>query len=238
MGLSKLFLTLKGGPGSGNFGHSGRLGKRGGSAPLSNISKLDVDYTKGIHDSFVGEVNGKKVLVKYGSEETLLAEEATYKLSKTLGYNVVPVTTRTKDENGIPVSVQNWVEGKEISKYEPKLDPKTWKQMFILDLLTGNSDRHDGNILVNKGKVIAIDNGNSFKLGYGKSLSHAFEQAKLEYMRKTNGNYLEFSKDDFSSLDKIDSNFRNYIGKNMGQSALSNFDSRLKDLKEYTNDYF
>ena len=32
MGLSRLFQELKGGPGSGNFGHSGRPGKRGGSA--------------------------------------------------------------------------------------------------------------------------------------------------------------------------------------------------------------
>lgn len=33
MSFSKLIQQLKGGPGSGNFGHSGRKGKRGGSAP-------------------------------------------------------------------------------------------------------------------------------------------------------------------------------------------------------------
>lgn len=33
MSLSSFFSILKGGAGSGNWGHSGRLGKRGGSAP-------------------------------------------------------------------------------------------------------------------------------------------------------------------------------------------------------------
>lgn len=37
MSLDKLLLTLKGGRGSGNFGHAGRKGKRGGSAPQSGI---------------------------------------------------------------------------------------------------------------------------------------------------------------------------------------------------------
>jgi len=33
-------FTLKGGPGSGNFSHAGRPGKRGGSAPASNIQNM------------------------------------------------------------------------------------------------------------------------------------------------------------------------------------------------------
>lgn len=51
MTLNHLFSTLKGGPGSGNWGHAGRLGKHGGSAPkgissvLSNIIKTD-NYKK------------------------------------------------------------------------------------------------------------------------------------------------------------------------------------------------
>lgn len=46
MTLNKLFLKLKGGTGSGNFGHSGRPGKRGGSLSshgfLSDRKTLDL----------------------------------------------------------------------------------------------------------------------------------------------------------------------------------------------------
>ena len=41
MTLNKLFLKLKGGPGSGNFGHSGRPGKRGGSSPGGEFSAMN-----------------------------------------------------------------------------------------------------------------------------------------------------------------------------------------------------
>lgn len=41
MSYQALVMALKGGPGSGNWGHSGRPGKRGGSAPKSSVI---IDY--------------------------------------------------------------------------------------------------------------------------------------------------------------------------------------------------
>lgn len=40
MSLDNLFLAIKGGPNSGNKGHAGRIGKRGGSAPQSSFPFL------------------------------------------------------------------------------------------------------------------------------------------------------------------------------------------------------
>lgn len=43
-------LKLKGGTGSGNFGHSGRLGKRGGSSPNISLAISNLGYDKNILD--------------------------------------------------------------------------------------------------------------------------------------------------------------------------------------------
>lgn len=51
--LGQLFSILKGGPKSGNFGHSGRLGKRGGSSPSSRQQIHDLST---IVDNFYGSL--------------------------------------------------------------------------------------------------------------------------------------------------------------------------------------
>lgn len=46
MNLSSFFLKIKGGSGSGNFGHGGRLGKRGGSSSKNLTSILQTNLEK------------------------------------------------------------------------------------------------------------------------------------------------------------------------------------------------
>lgn len=67
MGLSNFLLTLKGGPGSGNHGHGGRPGKRGGSS----IGKSSID-TLSLRNKVVEREGYNPVLVNPENKEDLL----------------------------------------------------------------------------------------------------------------------------------------------------------------------
>ena len=77
MSLNKVFQKLKGGPGSGNFGHGGRPGKRGGSAPSKgggglSLSKDDKETLKrgfshlGVFDSLKVDRKGSNNQAAFG----------------------------------------------------------------------------------------------------------------------------------------------------------------------------
>lgn len=66
MTLNHLFSTLKGGAGSGNIGHAGRLGKHGGSAPKGITS---------ISNSILKTENYKEVKKKADKQIKVLANE-------------------------------------------------------------------------------------------------------------------------------------------------------------------
>lgn len=56
MNLSSFLLKLKGGSGSGNFGHGGRVGKRGGSSSTSFRFKISVDSITTNEDFAIREI--------------------------------------------------------------------------------------------------------------------------------------------------------------------------------------
>jgi hypothetical protein len=59
--------------------------------------------------------------------------------------------------------VQNFVEGKKWCDTTRKVPKMERTRLNFLDLITGNTDRHSGNLMVDaRGKVYAIDNGLSF----------------------------------------------------------------------------
>ena len=73
MTLSQLFDVLKGGPGSGNWGHVGRQGKRGGSSSRSlgvaHDYKARQSVAKGISQVLKhGLTTGNEAIVGYDSE--------------------------------------------------------------------------------------------------------------------------------------------------------------------------
>jgi hypothetical protein len=63
---------IKGGEGSGNFGHAGRPGHQGGSAPAATVSPM-TDQTE--HDAFPVEVSGEvDALAEFGLDRAALAK--------------------------------------------------------------------------------------------------------------------------------------------------------------------
>lgn len=111
-------------------------------------------------------------------------EALVYDIDQALGLGIVPETRYDEDSKA---SYQLRVDGVELGKeykhifrtdlrkYD-KLPPefqelKDWQdktqegraRMYLLDIISGNVDRHDGNWMTNKaGKVVAIDNGLTF----------------------------------------------------------------------------
>ncbi len=109
-------IKVKGSAGSGDWGHRGRIGKRGGSAKgspvqlvlgaerrVSKLSKVKSshtvatdEYKKGAQPSYLATLpDGTKVIVKVGSRSAD-REVAAYEISKMMGYTgLVPPTRHT-----------------------------------------------------------------------------------------------------------------------------------------------
>lgn len=112
-----LLVRVKGGPGSGNWGHAGRPGKRGGSAPRS-VAQQRWD----IIDSFRGEVK-----LRAGSPPDGLSEEdliAMFSLDHLDPNFRTRIFTGYKDNNHLFIVVEDKSTGKRVLYSERTID---WK---------------------------------------------------------------------------------------------------------------
>src|SRR3990167_7398085 len=128
----KFILVTKGSDSSGDFGHAGRPGLIGGSAPRFNkgfsallrdnsrwsISKKEqpkqgVSYSQRIHVKGDGDAIIKTESSLYDDKTTPWKEEDAYLTSIALGFNIVPVSVKSEGScdilPGEPMSVQAWV---------------------------------------------------------------------------------------------------------------------------------
>lgn len=117
---------------------------------------------------------GEKPFLRTGIEAGTYfkRERAAYLVSKMVGIELVPPTV-IRELDGETGSMQQFIEDAE-SVYETDPDDPLRKEelmrLFALDYIIWNTDRHGGNILFNKGKVVAIDNG----LAFGKDTARFF----------------------------------------------------------------
>ena len=103
---------------------------------------------------------------RFGNPES---EKVAYKLDKELGLDIVPQTTVTTNRDGSTHSVQKWINNgdsvgnlydKNGGPIKNKLkDESAPGKVLLLDLILGNSDRHERNIIVKGNRIYAIDNG-------------------------------------------------------------------------------
>ena len=102
--------------------------------------------------------------------DTYLSELAAYQLSLLLGLHTVPPTVPWQLK-GQPGALQLWIEearaGWHPSETEEPSDPGLWAmesdRMLVFDVLIGNQDRHEGNVLIDSaGKVWWIDHSRAF----------------------------------------------------------------------------
>jgi hypothetical protein len=88
-------------------------------------------------------------------------EAAAHDVARLLGIDVVPPTTVRRHE-GQEGSVQAFVRARPAWSAKAT-ERESAEQMRLLDFISGNRDRHAGNLLLKKGgAVVAIDNGQAF----------------------------------------------------------------------------
>lgn len=178
----------EGGSGSGYFNHPSVKGRRGGSAP-SGKSEIE----KQLHDGnvitrepigrgmnrpdMVTLDNGIKAVEKVQRLDNSQNEVFAYKLSETLGLDVVPSTVMIKiSEPDTPYALgttrQLLIDGENLAQKELSSNlayPDLYKdiashkgalEMYLLDNIDRNLDRSSNNMMIDKqGRIWAIDNG-------------------------------------------------------------------------------
>jgi hypothetical protein len=89
-------------------------------------------------------------------------EAAAYELDEALGLNVVPPTI-VREIDGKRGMVQQFIETDGLGLHDAGIDQDSVYGLAVLDIATGNTDRHGGNVLIDKDRrVVAIDQGLSF----------------------------------------------------------------------------
>ncbi len=177
--MTKVKARLKGGSSSGNFGHAGRPGKVGGSAPgkgkgkISKPKLVDSNFAQQAKsgnyerkgDVAIQGMQAKTRKVEMGDgtlgiEKTYTSriigmadnDIATYEISKVVGIDNVPEIVKGHKDN---VTIQEFIPNSVIwydYKDRDKLNPTVLNDSVMYDILTGNLDRFggNGNLLVNQ----------------------------------------------------------------------------------------
>ena len=96
-----------------------------------------------------------------------LREAAASKVAGILGAeDLVPAVVRGQDMDGHVGSVHAWAEGDALGNVGASFDQRDSERMRVYDYITGNSDRHEMNVVVSPaGRPVLIDNGLSFPKG-------------------------------------------------------------------------
>ena len=146
------------------------------------VGLLD-NLDSGISVSLIVELeNGKRGIFKPSEgesnwddsiplKESYKREVASYIISKFLGFDFCPPTTITENKLG---RKKNEMGAGSIQEFIPKSKKIKWgrtnefldqiQNIVFFDLVIGNLDRHDGNVLLKENKIYAIDHGFCFPI--------------------------------------------------------------------------
>ena len=130
------------------------------------LNETELVTEAGTGDKFVFKpVEGEHFGMRSGridNEEAPLAEREAlaWRVDDALGLGLVPETT-VREVDGRVGSAQRFSTGGE--GIVENIAPKEMAKMAVLDVLTGNLDRHRGNFIINdQGHLVAIDHGYTF----------------------------------------------------------------------------
>lgn len=141
---------------------------------ITNLSKLGVGNA---NEAFKAElddgtnavykpVSGEDASLRHDITGDLGRREvAASRVDQMLGFDRVPTTAMVDGPHG-PGSLQRFAEGSTDALDANQYPRHQQQQMAVLDYITGNTDRHQGNYLTGPdGSVVAIDHGYSFPDG-------------------------------------------------------------------------
>ncbi|RZT79564.1 phosphatidylinositol 3-/4-kinase [Micromonospora violae] len=139
----------------------------------------DVTFTDGTHGVYKPNVpENEFVQVRSSIPENELAarEVAASRLNEELGFDLVPTTAAWDGPHG-PGSMQEFVDNAEPDLPITDYTVSEQEQMAVLDYISGNTDRHEGNYLTAPdGRLVAIDHGYSFPESNAEPLRSEFVQ--------------------------------------------------------------
>ncbi|MEI6532030.1 MAG: hypothetical protein WCN87_04340 [Chlamydiota bacterium] len=133
-------------------------------------------------DSLRGILGSASIRKGIRSGESYLREAAVYKMSRYLGFSVVPETTVAAFSNNHFLGVRHYFikpgtsspqklgslqvfipNAQDFNAFSPRfiesIAPELLQPIFLLDIIVGHDDRHAHNLLWDGYKVFAIDNG-------------------------------------------------------------------------------
>jgi len=185
------------------------------------------------------KTTSKRIIIKY--RDSWQFEIAAYELSELLGIGrVPPVVERTID--GVPGSIQIWMEGttpEDLMVEDDRLDPpdKTfWNRqksiMLVFDALIANSDRNQGNLLIDQNwNIWFIDQTRAFRetsvlidkdhiKTCERSLFRALQETSDEAIRERVESYL--TSGEMKKLLRRHGKLVNHIEKMIEENGLAN----------------
>ncbi len=143
------------------------------------LERVEVDESIGARNRplFLELAGGVRGVWKKANKKTL-KETIAYRFDQALGANMIPLTVERKLD-GVPGVIQTFV--RETDGAELTYSPETLK---LLDFLMGHFDRQPVNYLTAKGRVIAIDNENTFIVSPPRGEIPEFGKFIIEQLRK------------------------------------------------------
>ena len=197
----------------------------------------------GIHaeETFVCKFkDGSSALHKVMDPCDIIGEIGAYEVSKIIGWNIIPETIQCNYGKG-EGSSQKWIpDAKEpysgyCEECEIKLEEKhldDLSKIFIMDMMSGNDDRHCGNIIIDKNdKCWAIDNES---MGGVRNFNLNIKFLN-EWAEKGDGTYVTFARaleNSFGNDSGKYKKFKEYVDSNLVQ-VLQHKDEIIKYWRQY-----
>jgi len=211
----------------------------------------------GAYRSDLADIKGNgKVILKYTQTKNLRKERdgvnttkadyrsdvETFRAAEMMGFNdLVPYTERVNNpETGEKCAAMEWISGdiKEIHSSRGKFKNGSvdqFSQVAVLDTITGNRDRHGGNLLVDQktGRIHAIDNS----LGFHRNLEwhpSGLDRAVQHYKYMTGKSDFQVLWRHIAAGDRLVNNatWRRRITQKFDQGALDRIDKRWAEFKK------
>ena len=209
---------------------------------IKSLTDSGINIVGGIHDedTYICKFkDGSSAIHKTMMVGDIAGEVGSYKMSKIIGWDIVPETIECHYGKG-KGSSQKWIPDTEspINIYNEdgiKLEEKHLKNLskiFIMDMITGNYDRHRGNIVIDENdKCWAIDNEMIGKLNNASLHIESLEQ----FVKSGEGSptpMINVLENSFKGDTKMYQKFKDNVDKNLKQ-ALIKSDEIIKYWSQY-----
>lgn len=211
----------------------------------------DLGFKGGAHidNTFIVTLKDKNQAIhKTLSDRQIVGETSYYQISKILNFNNVPETISINYGKG-DGSCQRWIPESDGFKTSDEYNVGTIEikhdhyndisKIVAQDMVTGSTDRHDGNIIIKNNNCYAIDNEDWGREDFSDMLSESLDflcgDVDESGEGKLNAQYISVFKWVLQDLSTDDYKlFRKHLIKNI-KTIIDNKDALIKYYDKYSN---